>query len=79
MKGTVFLHDTMGTPCNRVVMEVLGRVEPETESLFSVSNTIYVNISLHQVRFSTSVPQELEVEFIVLWTLRRHLTHHKSK
>lgn len=71
--GKNFLHDTMRTPCNRVIVEFLGGVEPETEPLFSVSDTIHINISLHQVRLATGVSQELEVEFIVVWTLRRHL------
>ena len=47
-------------------MEALGGVEPEVQSLFSVSNTIDIDIGLNKVGLSCGVAQELEIKFIVI-------------
>lgn len=61
-----YLHNHIQVPENRVSVVFLGGVKPEVDSLFSVTFASGEHIGLQNVRLSGSVPQELEVYFIVL-------------
>lgn len=63
------LHDLALVPEEGIGVKVFGRVEPEVQSLFSVTHTIHVNIGLDQVGFSGCVPKKLEIKLVVLWTV----------
>lgn len=63
------LHNLALIPHECVGVEVLGGVEPEVQSLFSVAHTIDINIGLNQVGLPSGVAQELEIKFIVIWSI----------
>ncbi|GER53254.1 PR domain zinc finger protein 16 [Striga asiatica] len=50
-------------------VEILGGIEPELEPLFSVAYSIDKHIGLDEVRFPCGVPQELEIELVVIRTV----------
>lgn len=58
------LHDVMMVPHDGVEMKILRRVEPEIDSLFSIAFSMSKYVCLDSVRLSTSVPQELKVQFV---------------
>lgn len=74
----VNLQDTVLSPKDGIAMEVLGGVKPQAESLFSIAHTINVDIGLEQIRFTGCVTQELEIKFMMFWTIRRHLQKYKK-
>lgn len=54
-------------------MEVLGWVEPEVELLLSVAFPLSEDIGVQNVRVFAEIPEELEVDLIMSWPLRRQL------
>lgn len=65
-----YLHNLALVPENGIGVEIIGGVKPEVEPLFSVANSIHINIGLHKVGFPCGVAQELEIELIVIWAVR---------
>ena len=64
------LHNLALVPEDGIGMEVLSRVEPEVQSLFSVTHSIHINIGLDYVGFPSGVAKKLKIEFMVFWTIR---------
>lgn len=64
------LPDFLFSPQDGVVMEVLGGIEPEVQSLFSVAHATDIDIGLNQVGLSRGVTQELKIKFIMIWPIR---------
>jgi hypothetical protein len=62
-----------GVPEDGVSVEVLGRVEPHAELLLAAAFPLAVHVGVHRVRLAARVPQELEVDLVVLRPLRRQL------
>lgn len=60
------LHNLVEIPEHRVGVVLFGWVEPEEDPLFSVTLSSGEDIGLQNVRLPCSVPQELEVDLIVL-------------
>lgn len=56
-------------PEDGVGVEVFGGVEPEVESLLSITDAIDIDIGLDRVWFASGVAQELEIKFVVIWTV----------
>lgn len=61
------LHDTLGIPKKGVGVKIFCWVEPEVELLFSFPFPLCVNVCVHNIRISTQVPQELEINLITVW------------
>ena len=60
------LHNLVEIPEDRVGVVLFGGVEPEEDSLFTVTLSSGEDIGLQNVGLPCSVPQELEVYLIVL-------------
>ena len=54
-------------------MEVYGRVEPEIELLLSVAFALREDVSVKNIRIPTYISQELKVNLVMIWSLRRQL------
>ena len=64
-------------PDDGVSVEVPRRVKPEIELLLSVSLPLGEYVSVQNIRVATKVSQELEVDLVMRWSLRRQL-HEKT-
>ena len=60
------LHNLVEIPEHRVGVVLFGWVEPEVNPLFTVTFPSGEDIGLQNVGLPCSVPQELEVDLIVL-------------
>ena len=72
-KVEVYVHDVLGSPGDGVSVEVTGGVEPEVELLLPVALPLSEYIGVEDIRISTYVSQELEVDLVMRWPLRRQL------
>ena len=59
------VHDVPGGPDDGIGVEVMGGVEPEVELLLPVALPLSEYIGMKDVRISTQVSQELEVDLIM--------------
>ena len=64
-------------PDDGVSVEVPRGVKPEIELLLSVSLPLSEYVSVQNIRVATKVSQELEVDLVMRWSLRRQL-HEKT-
>ena len=74
-----YLHDVLLAPDDGVSVEVSRGVKPEIELLLSVSLPLSEHIGVQNVRVAGEVPQELEVDLVMCWSLRRQLHGKKHK
>lgn len=63
----------LGFPDDGVCVKISCGVKPEIELLLSVSLALSENICVENIRVTAKVSQELKVNFIVSWPLRRQL------
>lgn len=68
--GSWHLHNLALVPEDGVGVEIRRWIEPEVQSLLSVSNAIHIDVRLNQIGLSRRVSQELEIELVVIWTVR---------
>lgn len=61
-------HDLRISPGNTVLMEIICGIKPETISFLpaNIGTTIAINVCLNPPVFASNVPQELEVDFIMV-------------
>lgn len=57
-------------------MEILCRIEPQRVPLLSVPSPIGIDVCLDEVRLSRHIPEKLEVELVMVRSIRRHLHCH---
>lgn len=67
------LHDLVVVPEDGVGVELLGRVEPEEDPLLASAVPVGVNVRLQDDRLPGLVPEELEIEFVVVLSHRVQL------
>lgn len=67
------LHNVLLIPKDRVSVEVGSGVEPKVDSLLPATYSIWEHIGLQNVGLSGHITQELEVNLIMVWCLRRKL------
>jgi len=67
------LHNVIPCPQEWVCVKVGSRVEPQVDALLTVSGTISKHISLQNIWLICLIPQELEVELVVIQTSWRQL------
>ena len=60
-------------PDDGVSVEVSCGIKPEIELLLSVSLPLSEHVSVQNIRVTTKVSQELEVDLVMCWSLRRQL------
>jgi hypothetical protein len=65
--------DVAGVPDHGVGVEVCRGVEPHPELLLAAALPLAVHVGVHRVRLAARVPQELEVDLVVLRPLRREV------
>ena len=65
-------------PDDGVSVEVSCGIKPEIELLLSVSLPLSEHVSVQNVRVAAEVPQELEVDLVMCWSLRRQLQGEKQ-
>ena len=65
------LHDVLDVPYNRVGVKIFCWVKPEVELLLSIPFPLRKHISMENIRVSAKVPQELKINLVVCWALRR--------
>ena len=75
----MLLHYVLGLPNNRIGVEVSCGVKPEMKLLLSVPFALSEDIGVQNVGVTTKIPQELEVDFIMSWPLRRQLQNRTKK
>jgi hypothetical protein len=68
----------IGVPKDFVVVEVGGRVEPESESLLSATLAVDVDVGLKSDGLPFFVSQELEIQFVMLICTRRQLHNNNN-
>lgn len=61
------LHNVYGIPEDRISVEISSGVKPEVELLLSVAFSLAVNICVKNVRITTKISQELEVNLIMVF------------
>ena len=69
----------LGLPNNRIGVEVSCGVKPEMKLLLSVPFALSEDIGVQNVGVTTKIPQELEVDLIMSWPLRRQLQNRTNK
>lgn len=66
-------------PENGVSVEISCWIKPEVDSLFPVAFPMSVDIGLHCVRLTTSIPQELKIQLVSYSVgVRIHLSIHQE-
>ena len=65
------LHDVLGVPYDRIGVKIFCWVKPEVELLFSIAFPLRKHISMKNIRVFAKVPQELKINLVVCWALRR--------
>lgn len=65
------LHDALWIPYNGILVKIFCWVEPNVELLLSISFPLRVHISVDDIRLSTQVSQELEINLVMVWPFRR--------
>jgi len=55
IKGNGCLHNLSLVPEDGVRVEILGRVEPKVEPLFSVAHSVHIHVCLYWVWFPCGV------------------------
>ncbi|KAG6544931.1 hypothetical protein Mapa_013623 [Marchantia paleacea] len=60
------LHDLVVVPQDGVGVELLGRVEPQEDSLLTSSVSVGINVGLKNDGLPGLVTEELEIEFVVV-------------
>lgn len=68
--GDWYIHNLALVPEDGVGVEISRWIEPEIQSLLSVPDAIHVDVRLHQIGLSSRVSKELEIEFVVISTVR---------
>lgn len=63
----------VGDPYDGVSMEIFCGIEPEIELLLSVPFALSEDIGVDNVRVTGEVSQELEVNLIMCWPVRRQV------
>lgn len=75
----LLLHNVLGLPDDGIGVEVSCGVKPEKKLLLSVPLALSVDIGVQNVGVTTKIPQELEVDLIMSWPLRRQLQKQSTK
>ena len=73
------LHDVVQVPEDRVVVEVGGGGEPEQDSLLALAMAAGEHIRLQDQWLPARVPQEFEVQLVVVVSDRRELNENHIK
>jgi hypothetical protein len=74
--SSLYLHDHAGSPGDGVVVVVRGGVEPRLELHLLVADAVRVDVGVDGVGLPCLVPQELEVDLVVILTQRRRLHYY---
>lgn len=64
------LHDALGIPYNWVRVKLKRWIEPQAEFLLPIPLSLGIHISMQSIRVPTLVTQELEVNLVMLVSLR---------
>lgn len=67
------LHNVLRFPDDGVSVEVSCGVKPEIELLLSIALALCEDVGVQNVRVAGKVSQELKVDLIMCWPLRRQL------
>jgi hypothetical protein len=73
------LHDMVEIPEDCVVVEVCRRIEPEHDALLSLAMAAGEHVGLQDQRLPARVPQEFEVELVMIIADRRELQKQKKQ
>lgn len=69
----VGLHNLISVPQYGICVKIHGGIKPQFNPLLSVIESVYVYICLQSIRLSNHIPQEFEVDLVVIRFIRSQL------